>query len=474
MESSNQSAISNFNQSVMLDYNQSVLLKLSFKKELSRHDIDRVEIMISENPELLSTLDATSCARLKDKFVSFGLLTNNPVVEKIDQASSLIKTNFLDPFLEIQHASSVLEKLSLLDDSYRLVIYRTRKTGFDNFCLEKPRSKFEYAKSFATVSTYSIHELPKDVVKILEPLLLKTNCQLDLLMSNLLNENTSKEKLKKGLALITAFRDTCFQAKKNLVDIGLYPEILDFLDTSIENYAANAAKLISKSFNQFEGTDICNDIKVNFVNDFYRDYGKNAHSSCNYELPGLVATDFHRTAILELNGKTLYKNGVDDPNLSYETLAKAFGEAPDAAHVTKAVCLLLTQGVGFGSLGKKGAEHFLNSHQYQAMDHRLFDISIDQNRLITIQIKTLCYSRDMSTNVKNYSNPVAICAKIQVPAGELKNAVLTKNADFLKNLKVNDSISVPIIRKAQERSALTLGIPFDNSEAMNILKNIQL
>jgi|GEM_PF-3994862 len=462
------------NQSILLNYNQSVLLNLAMRKQISCHDIDRVEIMISENPDLLSTLDATSCARLKDKFVALGLLNSDPLIEKIDQASSIIKVNFTDPLQEILNATSVLEKLSLIDDSHRLVIYRTRKTGFDNFCLEKPRSKFEYAKSFATVSTYSIHELPKDVVKILEPLMLKTNSHIDQLMTNLLNENTSKEKLQKGLALITAFRDTCVQAKKNLNDLQLYPEIHAFLDASIENYAENAAKLISKSFTQLEGIALTNDIKVNFVNDFYKDYGKNNFSQVNYKLPHLVATDFHRTDCIKFNGKPIYTKGIDDPNLSYEAFAKVFGEAPDAAPITQAVLLLLTQGVGFGSLGKKGTVHFLNGHQLQAMDHRLFEINMDQNRLVTINIKTLCYSRDMKTFVKNFSAPVAICAKIQVPAGELKNAVLTKNAGFLANLQVNDAISVPIIRKAQEMTVTTLGTAFDSDEAVNILKNIEL
>ena len=462
------------NQSIILDYNQSVLLNLSMRKQLSIHDIDRVEIMISENPDLLSTLDATSCSRLKDKFVALGLLNNDPLIEKIDQASSIIKVNFTDPLQEILNATSVLEKLSLLDDSHRLVIYRSRKSGLDSFCLEKPRSKFEYAKSFATVSTYSIHELPKDVVKILEPLLLKTNIQIDQLMTNLLNENTSKEKLQKGLSLITAFRDTCAQAKKNLVEVGLYSEIHDLLDSFIENYAANAAKLISKSFTQLEGIDIRADIKKNFVNDFYEGFGKNKVSGYSYELPGLVATDFNRTTLLEFNGKSIYENGIDNPNLSYEALAKAFGEAPAAARITQAVCLLLTQGVGFGSLGKKGAEHFLKSHQLQAMDHRLFEINMDENQLITINMKTLCYSHNFKEGIKNYTNPVAICAKIQVPAGELKNAVLTKNSDFLKNLEVEDLISVPIIRKAQERTVTSLGMPFDDKEAMQILKNITL
>lgn len=466
MESCNQSLICNFNQSVMLN--------LSMKKQLTCHDIDRVEIMISENPDLLSSLDATSCSLLKDKFMALGLSNNDPLIEKIDKASSIIKANFLDPFHEISNATSVMEKLSLIDNTHRLVMYRCRKTGGETFSLEKPRSKVQYTKSFATAVAYSIYELPADVEKILKPLLLKTHDQIYQLMESLLNENPSKEKLKKALALITAFRDTCVKAKLNLIEVGLYSEFQELLDSSIESYTLHAAKLISKSFTQLEGFDIRADIKKNFVNDFKKDFGNKTFFGYNYELPGLVATDFNRMALLEFNGKSIYKNGIDNPNLSYEALAKAFGEAPDAAPITQAVCLLLAQGVGFGSLGKKGVEHFLKGHQLQTMDHRLFEININENQIITINMKTICYLHNINEGIKNYSNPVAICAKIEVPAGELKNAVLTENANFLKNLKVDDYISVPIIRKAQERTIATLGTSFDDEEAMQILKNITL
>ncbi len=183
-----------------------------FDKKISVDDkeIQGIKQLILDNLDSLLILDKPILSRLIVKLISSGVSKEDTVIDKIQQVVVAWRNDLRDLFKDVSKGLDLMQKLSILKENAKLVIYRHRMGGDYELSVEPNKTPkltsipWNIASSVGTFAVYQKFETAQDVLKILIPIQTKLSQDIRQLIRELSEKNISNDDFEKGLELLTS------------------------------------------------------------------------------------------------------------------------------------------------------------------------------------------------------------------------------------------------------------------------------